>query len=183
MSIKMKASIRWKIAETIINTELKNQRRKESRLKSEIRRSTEELKSMVGFITFCTFNQVVNKEIRRKKQTWRKTHDKKLKSLFNKEEESRQQRKVPRNIVHNFSSYTLTPEETHILTYGLDHHIEAKMDSNDIKTEFEAMFYQLVKQFKDLPTSENNTMKSKIRGTCENYTNLPSKSNYEDTIK
>ena len=126
---------------------------------------------------------MVNKGIRREKQTWRKTHDKKLKNLFNKEEESRQQRKVPRNIVHNFSSYTLTPEETHILTYGLDHHIEAKMDSNDIKTEFEAMFYQLDKQFKDLPTSEKDTMKSKIRRTCENYTNLPSKSNYEDTIK
>ena len=183
ISIKMKASIRLKIAETIINTELKNQRRKESRLKNEIRRSTEELKSMVGFITFCTFNHVVNKGIRRKKQTWRNTHDKKLKNLFNKEEESRQQRKVPRNIVHNFSSYTLTPEETHILTYGLDHHIEAKMDSNDIKTEFEAMFYQLDKQFKDLPASEKDTMKSKIRRTCENYTNLPSKSNYEDTIK
>ena len=183
ISIKMKASIRWKIAETIINTELKNQRRKESRLKNEIRRSTEELKSMVGFITFCRFNHVVNKGIRRKKQTWRNTHDKKLKNLFNKEEESRQQRKVPRNIVHNFSSYTLTPEETHILTYGLDHHIEAKMDSNDIKTEFEAMFYQLDKQFKDLPASEKDTMKSKIRRTCENYTNLPSKSNYEDTIK
>ena len=92
-------------------------------------------------ITFCTFNYVINKEIRRKKKTWRKTHDKKLKNLFNRdEEESGQQRKVPRNIVHNFSSYTLTPEETHILTYGLDHHIEAKLDSNGIKTEFEAMF-------------------------------------------
>ena len=69
ISIKMKANIRWKIAETIIDTEIKNQRRKESRLKNEIWQSMEELKSMIGFITFCTFNYMVNKEIRRKKQT------------------------------------------------------------------------------------------------------------------
>ena len=99
--------------------------------------------------------------MRRKIQAWRKTHDKKLKNLFNKEESS-QKRKAPRNIVHNFSSYTLTAEETHILTYGLDHHIESKMNGNEIKTEFEAMFYQLDKQFKDLPASEKDTMKSKI---------------------
>ena len=182
ISIAMKASIRWKIAETIIDTELKNQRRKEVRLKSESKRLTEELKGMVGFITFCTFNYVVNKDMRRKIQAWRKTHDKKLKNLFNKEESS-QKRKAPRNIVHNFSSYQLTAEETHILTYGLDHHIESKMNGNEIKTEFEAMFYQLDKQFKDLPASEKDTMKSKIRRTCENYTNLPSKSNYEEIIK
>ena len=57
------------------------------------------------------------------------------------------------------------------------------MDSNGIKTEFEAMFYHLDKHFKDLPASEKDVMKSKIRRTCENYTSLPSKSNYEETIK
>ena len=70
----------------------------------------------------------------------------------------------------------------HVLTYGLDHHIESKLDSNGIKTEFEAMYYHLDEHFKDLPSDEKDAMKSKIRRTCENYINVPSKSKYEETI-
>jgi hypothetical protein len=185
ISIKMKATVRWKITETIINTEMQNQRRKQSRLKEKLRRSTEELRSTLGFITFHAFNFVTNKEIKRKKKTWRKTHDQKLKNLFNKKQDNdaKGKRKPPRNIVHNFSTYTLTPEEEHILTFGLDHHIESKLDDNSIKTEFEAMYYHLDKHFKDLPTNEKDMLKSKIRRTCENYINLPAKSTYDETIK
>ena len=183
ISIKMKATTRWKIAETIIETEMKNQRRKESRLKEELRLSVDELKKKIGFITFCTFNYVTGKETRRNRRRWREVHDKKLKNLLEKKSnESNGKPKTPRNIVHNFSSYKLTPEETHILEYGLDHHIHTKMDTNNIKTEFEAMYFHLDKHFKDLPSNEKDEMKSKIRRTCENYINLPSKSKYEETI-
>ncbi len=183
ISIQVKASTRWKIAETIIDTEMKNQRRNESRLKEELRRSVNNLKRTTGFVTFCAFNYVINKEIRRNRRKWRETHDKKLKNLFDKKrDKSNGGRNTPRDIVYNFSSHTLTPEETHILAYGLDHHIHTKLDNNSIKTEFEAMYYHLDKHFKDLPANEKDEMKSKIRRTCENYINLPSKSKYEETI-
>ena len=104
ISIKMKASTRWKIAETIIDTEMKNQRRNESRLKEELRRSIDTLKRTTGFITFCAFNYVINKDIRRNRRKWRETHEKKLKNLFDKKRDgSKGRRNTPRNIVHNFS--------------------------------------------------------------------------------
>ena len=57
------------------------------------------------------------------------------------------------------------------------------MDPNKIKMEFEAMYFQLEKQFKNLPSHEKDALKSKVRRTCENYINIPSKSQYEETIK
>ena len=168
---------------TFTESKMKNQRPNKSQLKEELVLSEDELKKKIGFITFCTFNYGTGKEIRRNRRRWREVHDKKLKNLLDKKgNESNGKRKTPRNIVHNFSSYTLTPEETHILEYGLDHHIHTRMDTNNIKTEFEAMYYHLDKHFKDLPSDEKDEMKSKIRRTCENYINLPSKSKYEETI-
>ena len=87
------------------------------------------------------------------------------------------------NTVRNFSSYTLTAEETYILSFGLDHHIESKMNANTIKTEFEAMYHHLEKQFTSLTSHERDALKSKVRRTCENYINIPSKSQYEETIR
>ena len=87
-----------------------------------------------------------------------------------------------KNIVSNFSSYQLTAEETYILSFGLDHHIPTKLSSNSIKTEFEAMYDSLDQQFKDLPVHEKDTLKSKIRRTCENYVKIPSKTNHDEII-
>ena len=57
------------------------------------------------------------------------------------------------------------------------------MTPNKVKTEFEAMYHHLEKQFEDLPTHEKGALKSKVRRPCENYINIPSKSQYEETIK
>ena len=67
-----------------------------------------------------------------------------------------------RNTVHNFSSYKLTAEEEHILSFGLDHHIVAKLNANSVKTEFEAMYHHLEKQFTDLSSHEKDALKSKV---------------------
>ena len=75
----------------------------------------------------------------------------------------------PRKSVHNFSLYKLTNEEEHISSYGLDHHIEAKLNANKIKTDFEAMYHHLEKQVTDLSSHEKDSLKSKVRTTCENY--------------
>ena len=75
----------------------------------------------------------------------------------------------PNNVVHNFSSYRLTAEEYHILSYGLDHHIPSRLSENEIKTEFEVLFYTLNKQLGHLNSDEKDELKSKLRRTCENY--------------
>ncbi len=109
--------------------------------------------------------------------------EKKLTKLFDGKAKSTATQKNPQNTVRNFSSYALTAEETYILSFGLDHHIESKMNPNKIKTEFEAMYHHLEKKFQDLPSHEKDALKSKVRRTCENYINIPSKSQYEETIK
>ena len=73
------------------------------------------------------------------KRNWR------ISSAKKQDEDTKGKRKPPQNIVHNFSAYSLTPEEEPILTFGLDNHIESKLDTNNIKTEFEAMYYHLDK--------------------------------------
>ena len=88
-----------------------------------------------------------------------------------------------RNIVHNFSSYELTAEEHHILTYGLDHHISTKLDETEVKAEFEAFFYGLNKQLGHLSSLERDEFKTKIRKSCENYYKIRNDSKVEETIK
>ena len=57
---------------------------------------------------------------------------------------------VPKEVVHNFSSYKLSKEEHEALSYSLDYHIP----SNSLNTEFE-MFLK-----KGL---------TKLRSTCQKY--------------
>ena len=56
------------------------------------------------------------------------------------------------------------------------------MSTNEIKTEFEAFYHRLEKQFTHLPSTETDVLKSKLRRTCENYINVPMKTKYEKTI-
>ena len=88
----------------------------------------------------------------------------------------------PRNMVNIFSSYDLSAEEYHILSYGLDHHISTKINDNEIKTEFEAFFYQLNKQLKHLSSNEMDELKSKLRRSCENYYKLKNENKMDKVI-
>ena len=182
ISIAINPATRWKLASTIIDAELKNQQRKQGRLMKELSQETTELKNSIGHISFCTLNMKINKTIQGKIKAWKRTHEGKLKKLFDNKSGSTSTTRKPRKTVHNFSSYELTAEEEHILSYGLDHHIEAKLNTNKIKTDFEAMYHHLEKQFTDLSSHEKDSLKSKVRRTCENYINVPSKSQYQKTI-
>ena len=89
----------------------------------------------------------------------------------------------PRNIVHNFSSYDLTAEEQHILSYGLDHHIPTRLNENEVKTEFETFFYGLNKQLKHLSSDERDELKTKLRRSCENYYKVKTDDKFQNVIK
>ena len=184
ISIKINKSIRWKIASTILDAEIRNKQKKRSRLTKELAKEATDLKSRTGYITLCALNKTINSTINGKRKEWKRTHEGKLRKLFDEKERLLvSTTKHPMNTVRNFSSYSLTAEETHILSFGLDHHIESKMDANKIKTEFEAMYHHLEKQCTNLTSHEKDALKSKVRRTCENYINIPSKSQFEETIK
>ena len=56
-----------------------------------------------------------------------------------------------KSIVHNFSSYSLTQGEQEALSYASDHHIQTNINRNNIKTEFESFFQNLLYHLSDMP--------------------------------
>ena len=93
-----------------------------------------------------------------------------MKSNYGKYDKPKR-RKVE-NIIHNFSSYKLTPEEEHALSFSLDDHIPTKQNDIKIKTEFESFYYQTLKHTNKLDQRRKNELKSKIRRTYENYSRI-----------
>ena len=73
------------------------------------------------------------------------------------------------NIIHNFSSYHLTPVEEYALSFSLDQHIPTKMNKNKIKTEFESFFYQGQKYTNKLDQQIQDELKTKIRKVPYKY--------------
>ena len=66
----------------------------------------------------------------------------------------------------------LTPEEEHTLSFSLDDHIRTKQNDIKIKTEFESFYYQILKHTNQLDQRRQDELKSKIRRTCENYSQI-----------
>ena len=177
---KMDWKTRKRIGRTIIDAELKNKHQRMKELKRKERENLNELRITLGYISYCTLNKKINMRTNGKSKAWRRTHEEKLKKLFAEKSTKWQQR--PTNIVHNFSSYDLTAEETHILSFGLDHQIPAKMDENMVKTEFEAFYYHLDKQLRHLTAEERDRMKTKIRNSCENYYQIKHSTKVDEVI-
>ena len=74
-----------------------------------------------------------------------------------------------KSIVHNFSLYNLTQEEHDALSYRLDQHIPRKINKNNIQTEFESFFQNLLYDLSDMPENEISKVKAKFRNPCEKY--------------
>ena len=74
-----------------------------------------------------------------------------------------------KSIVHNFSLYNLTQKEHEALSYGLDYHIPRNSNRNNIKTELESFFQNLLYDLSDMPENEISKVKTKLRNICEKY--------------
>ena len=182
LSIKVSQSVKRRITRTIIDAELSNKYRKLKYLRRTVVEDKTQLVNTIGYISFCTFNKLVNKRMQGKQKQWKSIHEKKLSVLFQHVTPTPIIRKRPENIVHNFSSYILTKEEEYILSFGLDHHISSKMNKNSVKTEFEAFYYHLSKQLNHLEPNELSELKTKLRRSCENYCNINGETKLDDII-
>ena len=91
-------------------------------------------------------------------------------------------RRTVENIIHNFSSYKLTPEEEHALSFSLDDHISTNQNDVKIKTEFESFSYQILKHTNQLDQRRQDELKSKIRRTSENYSRIKVPYKYQKII-
>ena len=50
---------------------------------------------------------------------------------------------IHQQIVHNYSSYTLSDKQYEALPFGLDTHIPVKVNKNTIYTEYEVFFIKV----------------------------------------
>ena len=65
--------------------------------------------------------------------------------------------------------YNLTQEECETLSYGLDHHIPTSINKNNVKTELESFFQNLLYDLSNMPENEINKVKIKLHNACEKY--------------
>ncbi len=105
ISIKTNYAVRWKIATTIIDAEIRNKQRKQDKLKKELLQETNAIKRQIGYISLCSLNKSINDTIKGKMKEWKRTHEKKLTKLFDGKAKSTATQKNPQNTVRNFSSY------------------------------------------------------------------------------
>ena len=174
---------RNKIGRQILEAEIKNKHRKKRTLKRQLKENSECLPNQIGFICKIVLYQKIKNVIANQKARWSKTHyDKieRLKSDYRKYDKPK--RLIVENIIHNFSSYKLSPEEEHALSFSLDDHIQTKQNDIKINTEFESFYYQILKHKNQLDQRRQDELKSKIRRTCENYSCIKVPYKYQKII-
>ena len=182
-SIRISYYIRNKTGRQILETEINNKHRKKRTLKVQPKENSERLANKIGFICKIVPYQKIKSVIANQKSRWSKTHydkTKKLKSVYRKYDKPK--RHIVENIIHNFSSYKLTVEEEHALSFSLDDHILTTQNGLNIKTEFERFYYQIRKHTNQLDDRRQDELKSKIFRTCENYSRIKVPNKYQKII-
>ena len=170
MLITLAKSRTDKISRQFLESEIKNKHRKRKQLIRQLKENNETLTTRVGFIYNTVLYIKINKLIKKEKIKWEKVdnrkidHLRKLRSNF-----TRPKVRIVSNIIHNFSSYHVAPQEEHALSFSLDQHVPRRVNKNKIRTEFESFFYQVQKHTSNLDQQIQDEVKTKIRRTCENY--------------
>ena len=99
-------------------------------------------------------------------------HNNKLIRLREQQNKPRkdEQKKIHRQIVHNYSSYALSDKQYEALYIGLDTHVPVKVNKNAIYTEFEVFYQSLLKDISNIPVNELRQIIMKLRNKCDKYT-------------
>ncbi|XP_057310566.1 uncharacterized protein LOC130648530 [Hydractinia symbiolongicarpus] len=147
LSIYATNKVKLKIANIIFQTEIQNKHRERNGLKKELRKSIRTLrKSLPSIIIFESLRFRLRNVITNKSKKWSSTHERKLMNLRSCVP-ARNKHVVKRfspNVVHNFSSYVLSPCEKEALSYSLDYAIPSKHHTRKLETEFENFYQQIL---------------------------------------
>ena len=154
----------------IVKAEIRNKHRNKRKIKEEIKKTSEDLKSTLSFFEYAALQYKLRKNIRKQETKWKATHQKKLDNLrktVRKEDENVNVQFIPK-IVHNFSTHVLSKEEEEALAYGLDHYIPAQLDKRRLEVEFESFYQNIIRNIPDLPEQEKQGIKTKFLSTFNN---------------
>ena len=145
------------------------------------------MKRNLSLIIFNTVLHQIRVAVKSRLKNISKRHENKLFNLRKQQQfKQRSNEKFNNYIksnVHNFSSYQLSDDELTALSYGLDHHIPNKLNSNRIHTEFEQFYQNLIKDISHILDDNLTHLKTKWRSTCERYSKIHVPYKYKTIIE
>ena len=120
-----------------METEMQNKHFEKKKIKKEMKRIGIQFKHSLGLILYKALIDQINKVVNSRLKVISLHHNNKLIRLREQQNKPRkdEQKKIHRQIVHNYSSYTLSDEQYEALPFGLDTHIPVKVNKNAIYTE------------------------------------------------
>ena len=153
--------LRQKIRTLICNTELNNKHRERRDILREIKTLQDQLSRTLSFFEYNGLIYRLTKQIASKKQKIHEKQQSKLERLNHKKsaEKLKDYKNFVKQSIHNFSSYQLTAEEQVALSFGLDQHIPTSLRRDDVKTEFELFFQNLLRTISPLPDEKKEVLK------------------------
>ena len=92
-------------------------------------------------------------------------------------------KKIHRQIVHDYSSYTLSDEQYEAISFDLDTHVPVKVNKNAIYTEFEVFYQSLLKNISNIPENELRQIKMNHKNMCDKYTKIKVPYKYRKVVK
>ena len=100
-----------------------------------------------------------------------KQEDPKTIKFYNRQDKSEPQelRRILKNVIHNFSSYTQCNDELVALSYGMDNQVPIRNNRNNITTEFKYFYQNLANDISHMPDVQLRQVKAKLRDACEKY--------------
>ena len=184
LSIGGGVQFRSKIARLIIGTEIKNKHQKKKLLRKQVKDLRQKIKSEVSFLTYNALKYRIGNEIAKKRKKWTETHQKKLSNLRSDKEKIVTGVKVTEpkplpTVVHNFSNYVLSNDETRVLSKKLDHYIPTtNKKSKRTQVEFERFYNEILANADNLNMDQKLSLKTSFLNTFNHYSKV--KVNSED---
>ena len=147
-----------KVSQLILETEIQNKYKLKKTMISETKQLSNQVGTVLSDIIYRGLLYKLRKAIDGKIRKWRMTHERKLQHLRAQLPVRNKQvlRKFVPNIIHNFSSYTLTKREKEVLSYSLDQCVPSKIDQQGLKVEFEHYYQNILPHLSHLSHEEQS---------------------------
>ena len=128
----------------------------------------------IGLILFNTVNHYLNKVIAKTLIKVKHRHEEKLVNLRQRKRNVYGERNTlfTRSTVHNCSSYNLSIEEEKAQSFGLDQHIPTTLNRSNLHTELEYFYKNITNDISHLSEDDVIKLKTKLRQTCEKYSDI-----------
>ena len=173
------------LARIKLDTKLQQKPNQKRKLKLEVIKLSNDIKQSIGSVLFNAIIYYLDKLIKLKASFIKEQHNKKLCTLLINDQLNNSDKTVKfiRHTVHNYSSLILLFQRGRkTLSFGLDEHIPTTRNRNKLFVEFETFYQNILKDIAHLPVDNITRLKTKLRHTCEKYSQIKVPYQYRTVI-